>query len=162
MACLQSSGNEMERVSVDADYMQEALLEAEKARDFGEVPVGAVVVLDQKVIGRGCNRPITDKDPSGHAEINALRDAASNLGNYRLTGADLYVTLEPCIMCAGAILHARISRVIFGAWDEKTGAAGSRLNLLESSFLNHQTSVVSGVLEQEAGKLLQDFFRSRR
>lgn len=152
----------MAQVNANAVYMREALLEAETARDLGEVPVGAVVVLDHQVIGRGCNRPITDKDPSGHAEINALRDAAIRIGNYRLTGADLYVTLEPCIMCAGAILHARIARLVFGAWDEKTGAAGSRLNLLESEFLNHQTRVVTGVLEQEAGNLLKDFFISRR
>ncbi len=152
----------MGRVDADVLYMREALLEAARAQDLGEVPVGAVVVLDHQVIGRGCNRPITDNDPSGHAEINALRDAAANLGNYRLSGADLYVTLEPCIMCAGAILHARISRLVFGARDEKSGAAGSRLNLLESQFLNHQTRVVSGVLEREAAMLLQKFFQSKR
>ena len=152
----------MVQPEADARYMRQALVEAEKALELGEVPVGAVVVKDQQVVGRGCNRPISDKDPTSHAEIVALRDAARSLQNYRLSGASLYVTLEPCIMCAGAILHARIDRLIFGARDEKYGAAGSRLNLLESEFLNHRTSVVAGVLGQESAALLSEFFSSRR
>lgn len=142
--------------------MRQALDEAEHALDLGEVPVGAVVVMNQQVVGRGCNRPISNNDPSSHAEIVAIRDAAQRMQNYRLSGALLYVTLEPCIMCAGAILHARIDRLIFGARDEKYGAAGSSLNLLESEFLNHRTSVVAGVLGRESAALLSVFFESKR
>jgi tRNA(adenine34) deaminase len=152
----------MDRYHADIAFMQQAMLQAEEARDLGEVPVGAVVVLDGTVIGRGCNRPITDHDPSAHAEIVAIRRASEQLRNYRLTGASLYVTLEPCIMCAGAILHARIDRLIFAARDQKYGAAGSKLNLLESEFLNHRTGVTAGVLEQESEVLLKTFFELRR
>lgn len=152
----------MVQPEVDARFMREALEEAEIAMDLGEVPVGAVVVMDQQVVGRGCNRPIADNDPSSHAEIVALRNAARHLKNYRLSGASLYVTLEPCIMCAGAILHARVARLIFGAKDDKYGAAGSRLNLLESEFLNHRTQVVAGVLGQESSALINEFFASKR
>ncbi len=152
----------MDRYRADIAFMQQAMLQAEEARGLGEVPVGAVVVLDDTVIGRGCNRPITNHDPSAHAEIVAIRRASEQLKNYRLTGASLYVTLEPCIMCAGAILHARIDRLIFAARDQKYGAAGSKLNLLESEFLNHRTGVTAGVLEQESEDLLKTFFESRR
>lgn len=143
-------------------FMQRALTLAKQAGEAGEVPVGAVVVLDDEIIGEGSNRPIAKHDPSAHAEIVAIRDAADRLGNYRLAGATLYVTLEPCIMCAGAILHARIDRLVFAARDRQYGAAGSALNLVESEFLNHRAAVVAGVCEKEAGTLLSGFFENRR
>ena len=142
--------------------MEAALDQARIAEQLGEVPVGAVVVLNNRIIGRGHNRPITDHDPSAHAEIMAIRDAADALQNYRLGGATLYVTLEPCIMCAGAILHARIARVVFAARDERFGAAGSQLNLLESVFLNHQASITAGVLADQASSMLRKFFADKR
>ena len=142
--------------------MNLALQQAKRAAEQGEVPVGAVVVLDQQVIGSGYNRSIIDHDPSAHAEIMALRDAGVTLSNYRLNDATLYVTLEPCIMCAGAILHARIARLVFGARDPRAGAAGSQLNLLESRFLNHQSAVVAGVMAAQCRQLLQDFFAAKR
>jgi len=148
----------------DADerYMREALALAAGAARLGEVPVGAVVVRDGKIIGRGFNAPISSHDPTAHAEIAALRDAARSTGNYRLTGCTLYVGLEPCAMCAGAIMHARIARLVFGAADPKTGACGSVVDLFAESRLNHHTEVTRGVLAQEAGKLLSDFFAVRR
>lgn len=128
----------------------------------GEVPVGAVVVLNDRIIGEGHNQPVGLNDPSAHAEICALRDAGSHVGNYRLSGATLYVTLEPCIMCAGVILLARIDRLVFGARDREYGAAGSALNLVESEFLNHRATVTAGVLEAESSALLRSFFQERR
>jgi len=128
----------------------------------GEVPVGAVLVQDGKVVGEGWNRKIGVSDPTAHAEILALRDAGRRLGNYRFPGAELYVTLEPCAMCAGAIVHARIARVIFAARDPKTGAAGSVFDLLQHEKHNHRVEVSEGVLGEEASELLRGFFRSRR
>jgi len=146
----------------DAEAMQLALAEAARAAEAGEVPVGAVVVKDGAVIATGRNAPIAASDPTAHAEIVALRAAAAALGNYRLDGCSLYVTLEPCAMCSGAMLHARLARVVYGAADPKTGAAGSVLNLFEQAQLNHQTTLVPGVLAQESSALLQDFFKQRR
>lgn len=146
----------------DEFYLQEALQLARQAWDAGEVPVGALVVLDDVIVGRGYNAPISRHDPSAHAEMMALRDAALHLGNYRLPGATLYVTLEPCAMCAGAIMHARVARVVFGASDLKTGAAGSVLNLFAETRLNHHASVTGGVLATECGAMLSVFFAERR
>lgn len=146
----------------DVDYMSMALDLAREAATLGEVPVGAVVVRDGVVIGRGGNRPIGGSDPTAHAEVAALRDAAQQAGNYRLPGATLYVTLEPCIMCIGAIFHARIARVVFGAQDSKTGAAGSVMNLFDEPLLNHHATVEGGVLAAECGALLSSFFAARR
>ena len=142
--------------------MRHALVLARRAQDEGEVPVGALVVLDEKVIGEGWNRPIAASDPSAHAEIQAMRAAATQRKNYRLIGATLYVTLEPCAMCVGAMFHARIRRVVFGASDPKTGAAGSTVNLFEERRLNHHALVQGGVLAAECGALLSAFFASRR
>jgi len=142
--------------------MREALMLAAEAARRGEVPVGAVVVRDGEIIGRGFNAPISRHDPTAHAEVAALRDAGRATGNYRLTGCTLYVGLEPCVMCAGAIMHARISRVVYGAADPKTGACGSVVDLFAESRLNHHTEVVRGVLAEEAGRLLSDFFAARR
>lgn len=146
----------------DATFMGQALDLAREAGALGEVPVGAVVVLDGAVVGRGFNRPIGGSDPTAHAEIVALRDAATQLANYRLPGCTLYVTLEPCAMCAGAIMHARIGRVVYGARDPKTGAAGSVVNLFGEARLNHHTEVIGGVREAECGALLSGFFAARR
>jgi tRNA(adenine34) deaminase len=146
----------------DEDFMRAALALAEQARGAGEVPVGAVVVRDGVVIGSGFNSPIGRHDPSAHAEILALRAAAAASGNYRLSGCTLYVTLEPCVMCSGAILHARIVRVVYGAPDPKTGACGSVLNLFAEDRLNHHTAVTGGVLAEECGRLLTGFFQERR
>ena len=150
------------RATNDEQYMARALALAKQARDLQEVPVGAVVVRDDKIIGEGFNQTIALPDPSAHAEILALRDAAKTIGNHRLTGASLYVTLEPCIMCAGAMLHARIARLIYATPDEKFGAAGSALNLLESPFLNHTCTITAGINAQHAGELLKEFFAVRR
>ena len=146
----------------DTDYMRLALDLAAQAAAAGEVPVGAVVVQSGIVVGRGYNQPISGTDPSAHAEIMALRDAGRTLGNYRLPGCDLYVTLEPCVMCSGAIMHGRIRRVIFGAGDPKTGACGGVVNLFSEPRLNHHATVTGGVMADEAVTLLQDFFASRR
>ena len=146
----------------DAARMREALRLAARAAERGEVPVGALVVKDGKVVGRGYNAPISSKDPSAHAEIQALRQASAALGNYRLEGCSLYVTLEPCAMCAGAIMHARIARLVYGAADPKTGACGSVVDLFSEKKLNHHTTVTSGVLADEAGRLLSEFFSTRR
>lgn len=142
--------------------MQQAFDLAEHAMSQQEVPVGAVVVLDDKVIGKGWNQPIAENDPSAHAEIMALRDAANTLGNYRLLNTTLYVTLEPCLMCVGAILHSRIKRLVFGAYDSKTGAAGSVFDVLADTRHNHTVEVQGGVLEKQSAELLQTFFRQRR
>lgn len=143
-------------------FMAEAMRLAEAAAAEGEVPVGAVVVKEGRIIGRGFNRPVTSHDPSAHAEMVALREAAATLGNYRLSGCDLYVTLEPCPMCGGAILHSRLDRVIYGARDPKIGAAGSVLNLFGERALNHQTALFSGIEAEACGRLLSEFFRQRR
>ncbi len=142
--------------------MHAALELAREAGSCGEVPVGAVVVKDGAIIGRGFNQPILGHDPSAHAEIMALRAAAARLGNYRLPGCELYVTLEPCVMCAGAIMHARIGRLVFGATDPKTGAVGSVVNLFAETRLNHHTEVAGGLLKEECGGLLSSFFSARR
>ena len=146
----------------DAGFMQLALEQARLAGGAGEVPVGAVVVRDGQVIGRGHNQPVGSHDPTAHAEVMALREAARATGNYRLDGCDLYVTLEPCAMCAGAMLHGRLRRVVFGAPDPKTGAAGSVVDLFAQERLNHRTRVEGGVLQQACGALLADFFAARR
>ncbi len=146
----------------DEAFMRAALALAEEAARQGEVPVGAVVVREGEVVGRGANRPITDNDPAAHAEIVALRDAGRTLGNYRLSDCTLYVTIEPCVMCAGAIMHARIARVVFGARDPKTGACGSVVDLFADRRINHHTEVAEGVLADESGILLSDFFAARR
>lgn len=143
-------------------FMGLALHLAREAGAAGEVPVGALIVLDGEVVGRGFNQPIVRHDPTAHAEVMAMRDAAIRLGNYRLPGATLYVTLEPCAMCAGAILQARIGRVVFGARDPKTGAAGSVIDLFAEPRLNHHASIVGGVLAEECGSLLSGFFAARR
>lgn len=148
--------------TADMAFMRLALDQAHNAWLLGEVPVGAVIVKDGKVIATGYNRPIGDSDPTAHAEIIALRQASSLLGNYRLPGCTLYVTLEPCAMCAMALLHARLDRVVFGASDPKTGAAGSVLNLFDEPRLNHHCSLYGGVEAEPCGHLLQDFFRERR
>ena len=142
--------------------MRQALALAERAAEEGEVPIGAVVVLDDAVIGEGWNRPIGSHDPTAHAEVVALRDAARRLGNYRLTGATLYVTLEPCLMCAGAMVHARVGRLVFGASDPKRGAAHGDCAALQLPGLNHRIEVEGGVREAECGARLQEFFRARR
>lgn len=146
----------------DEQFMGLALDLAREAGALGEVPVGALVVGDGEVLGRGFNQPIGRHDPTAHAEIMALRDAATHLGNYRLPGCTLYVTLEPCVMCAGAIMHARIGRVVFGARDPKTGAAGSVVDLFAESRLNHHAEIVGGVLAESCGGLLSAFFAARR
>ena len=146
----------------DNAFMRDALALAASAGAAGEVPVGALVVKDNVIVGRGWNQPISDHDPTGHAEIRALRDAAARLGNYRLTGCALYVTLEPCTMCAGAIMHARIARLVFGAADPKTGACGSVVDLFAEPRLNHHCTVTGGLLAAECGGLLSDFFITRR
>jgi tRNA(adenine34) deaminase len=143
-------------------HMREALLLAQQAAAAGEVPVGAIVVKEGVVIGRGYNQPILRHDPTAHAEVMALRDAAQQLGNYRLPGCDLYVTLEPCCMCVGAILHARIAHVHYGAADPKTGACGSVINLFAESRLNHHAIVSGGLLADDASALLKTFFAQRR
>ena len=146
----------------DLMYMQHALGLAARAEAQGEVPVGALVVLNGEIIGEGWNQPISSHDPTAHAEIVALRAAAAQLANYRLTGATLYVTLEPCPMCAGAMVHARVARVVYGAPDPLAGSAGSVFNLLDSSALNHRVEVVRGVLAEECGQRLKLFFQARR
>ncbi len=147
---------------MDEQFMREALSLARQAECCGEVPVGAVVVKEGRVIGIGFNQPIGQQDPTMHAEIAALRDAASRTGNYRLPGCELFVTLEPCVMCSGAIMHARIARLVFGASDPKTGAAGSVINLFGETRLNHHAEVIGGVLAEECGALLSAFFAKRR
>jgi len=146
----------------DEDYMREALALAREAWAAGEVPVGAVVVKDGEIVGRGFNAPISRHDPTAHAEIAALRDAAQRLGNYRLPGCSLYVNIEPCVMCAGAIIHARIARVVYGAADLKTGACGSVVDLFGNARLNYHAAVIAGVMAEEGGRLLSDFFAERR
>ena len=146
----------------DNDFMNEAIDLAKYARERGEVPVGAVIVKKNVVIGRGYNCPITTADPTAHAEIIALRDAAHYLGNYRLSECSLYVTLEPCVMCMGAIFHARVSRVVYGAKDFKTGACGSVIDLMIERRLNHHTQVIGNILENKSSSLLKEFFIEKR
>lgn len=142
--------------------MQAALALARQAAALDEVPVGALVVVDGEIVGWGYNQPIGRHDPTAHAEIMALRDAAGRLGNYRLPGSTLYVTLEPCVMCSGAIMHARVARVVFGARDPKTGAAGSVVDLYGEARLNHHADIEGGVLADECGALLSGFFAAKR
>ncbi len=146
----------------DIDFMHLALAQARAATDSGEVPVGAVIVKSGEVIASGANRPIAQHDPTAHAEILALRRAGEALSDYRLLDTTLYVTLEPCIMCASAIIHARVQRVVFGAWDPKAGAAGSVMNVFTTPQLNHRVDVFGGVLIEECANLLSEFFRARR
>jgi len=142
--------------------MRRCLALARQAADLDEVPVGAIVVKDGNVLGEGFNQPVTRSDPSAHAEIQALRSAAENVGNYRLPGATLYVSVEPCTMCTGAIVHSRISRLVFGAAEPRAGAVVSRLNLLDQGFYNHRVEYQHGCLAEESGALLKSFFRNRR
>jgi tRNA(adenine34) deaminase len=152
----------MKQAELDRQFMEQALEQAGLAALAGEVPVGAVIVRNGEVISKGFNQPITNHDPSAHAEMLALRDAALSAENYRLPGTTLYVTLEPCIMCAGAMLHARVDRIVYGAADTKTGAAGSVLDVFSSKQINHQTVIEGGMMAQECGQLLRDFFKERR
>ena len=149
-------------MSLDTQYMREALQQAEAAREQGEVPVGAVLVSGGRIVARAANRPITACDPTAHAEVEVLRAGGKALGSYRLGGSVLYVTLEPCLMCAAAIVHARVQRVVFGAWDPRAGAAGSMLDAFALSGMNHRVDVFGGVLAEECGALLKDFFAARR
>jgi len=142
--------------------MREALVQAKKALKKGEVPIGAVVVLGDEIIGKGHNQPITKKDPTAHAEIIALKEASNRLDNYRLNEAIIYTTLEPCLMCAGALVHARIKKVIFAAQDTKSGVVVNNGGLIQSEFLNHKVSFEGGILEKQASKLLKDFFLEKR
>ena len=142
--------------------MQQALALAHQAEQQGEVPVGAVLVREGQVLGKGWNQPIIKNDPTAHAEVVALRAAAEQLGNYRLNNSTLYVTLEPCAMCAGAIVHARVDRLVYGAVDPRAGAAGSQFNILQNPSLNHQVEILPGVLALECGQLLKGFFQEKR
>ena len=146
----------------DADYMRLCLALAERAQQHDEVPVGAVLVLGERVIAQGSNRPIAAHDPTAHAEIEALRAGGKALGSYRLNDTTLFVTLEPCAMCAAALVHARVRRVVFGAWDPRAGAAGSTVDIFRLSSLNHRVDVFGGVLSEECGAQLQRFFARRR
>lgn len=142
--------------------MREALVQAKKALKKGEVPIGAVVVLGDEIIGRGYNQPITTKDPTAHAEIIALKEASNRLDNYRLNEAIIYTTLEPCFMCSGALVHARIKKIIFAAQDTKSGVVVNNGGLIQSEFLNHKVSFEGGILEKQASKILKDFFLEKR
>jgi tRNA(adenine34) deaminase len=146
----------------DVRYMREALALARQGWEAGEVPVGAVVVLDGEIVGRGFNQPITSHDPTAHAEVVALRDAAARLGNYRLVGCTLYVTMEPCVMCSGAILHARVARVVYGAKEYKTGAHGSIIDVFAEPRLNYHCEIAGGVLADECAAMISGFFEARR
>ena len=150
------------RIPDDVTCMELALAEARMAAEAGEVPVGALVINNGEIVGRAGNRNLRDHDPTAHAEILALRQAAQHLGNHRLTGCTLYATIEPCAMCAGAVIHARIARLVYGAKDPKAGAAGSILDVINHPRLNHKMEVVSGVLGERCSEILQDFFRRRR
>jgi len=146
----------------DLHWMRHAIGLARKGQESGEVPVGAVIVKDDRIIGEGWNQPIGMHDPSAHAEMVALRQAGKTLNNYRLLNTTMYVTLEPCVMCAGAIIHARIGRVVYGAQDPKAGAAGSVVNIFDNSRINHHVSVEGGILSDECGDLLSQFFKAKR
>ena len=149
-------------VKGDIHWMQSAFELAENSKAHDEVPVGAVIVLDDQIIGGGWNQPISSDDPTAHAEIMALRDAGKKIGNYRLPNATIYVTLEPCTMCAGAIIHARLSRLVYALDDLKTGACGSVFNLLQTEELNHRVEIEKGVMEEECRSLIQSFFKDKR
>jgi len=151
----------MTNFDIDAKFMMHALQEARKSKKMNEVPVGAIVVMNNEIISQSHNQPISQNDPTSHAEINAIRKASQNLGNYRLTGATLYVTLEPCVMCYGAVIHARISRLVFGAYDPKTGLCGSS-KLQEQACFNHSPEIIGGVLEEDCSLILKDFFKEKR
>lgn len=151
-----------EQHSLDVFWMQHALDLANRAELEGEVPVGAVVVLNDEIVGEGWNRPIIDNDPTAHAEIMALRSAAKKLNNYRLLDTTLYVTLEPCIMCSGAIIHSRVKRVVYGAQDPKAGAVNSAFTILGTDCLNHKVNVDSGTMAEECGQVLTEFFKNKR
>lgn len=146
----------------DKEWMQRAFELAQKAKEHDEVPVGAVIIHENKIIGEGWNQPISSNDPSAHAEIIALRDAGNKVGNYRLPNATMYVTLEPCAMCAGAIVHARLSKLTFAVADPKTGACGSIFNLLHAEELNHKVEIDKGIMEDECRSLIQTFFKEKR
>jgi len=150
------------QAQLDRQFMQQALEQAKLAALAGEVPVGAVLVRDGEVLSQAFNRPISNHDPSAHAEMLALRAAAHQDGNYRLPGTTLYVTLEPCVMCAGALMHARVERVVYGAPDPKTGSAGSALDVFSVKQINHQTRIEGGLMGEECGQVLKDFFKERR
>jgi len=152
----------MDQKSIDILFMEQALLLAKSAAENAEVPVGALVTLNNDIVGTGENSPIKNNDPSAHAEIIALRNAAKYLKNYRIPGTTLYVTLEPCVMCMGAIIHARVERVVFGAYDPKTGAAGSLYSIGNDNLLNHHLEIIGGICKNECSDLLKDFFRARR
>ncbi len=146
----------------DKNWMQHALLLAKRAEQQDEVPVGAVIVLNDQIIGEGWNQPVSSNDPTAHAEIMALRDAGKNIGNYRLLNASMYVTLEPCAMCASAIVHARLTKLVYAIEDPKTGACGSVFNLLQTDELNHKVEVKRGILADECQSLIQIFFKKKR
>ena len=152
----------MQALDIDENFMRFAFIEAQKSKSINEVPVGAIIVMNDRVISQGHNLSISQNDPTSHAEINALRNAGNKVGNYRLTEATLYVTLEPCAMCYGAIVHARVSRLVFGAYDPKTGVCGSSSNLHEQACFNHSPQIKGGVLEEECSLILKDFFKERR
>ena len=152
----------MNPIELDRQFMEQALEQAQLAAIAGEVPVGAVIVRNGVVLSKAFNKPITNHDPSAHAEMLVLRQAALSEENYRLPGTTLYVTLEPCTMCAGAMLHARVDRIVYGAADPKTGAAGSVLDVFSSKQINHQTVIEGGMMGEECGQLLRDFFKERR
>ena len=143
-------------------FMKLALVESEKSLYKNEVPVGSIIIYENKIIGKGHNRPISKNDPTSHAEIEAIKDAAKTIKNYRLTGSIMYVTLEPCAMCYGAIIHARISRLVFGAYDPKTGVCGSSIKLHEQECFNHAPEIIGGVMEEDCSSMLKDFFRDLR
>jgi tRNA(adenine34) deaminase len=150
------------KIEMDELWMDEALLAAQQALDAGEVPIGAIVVLGDKIVGRGWNRNVSDRDPSAHAEIVALRNAGTAIGNHRLIGCNLFVTIEPCAMCAGAMVHARLKRLVYGADDPKAGAVHSVMQVLNHPQLNHKMEVRGGVAAERCAELLQEFFKSRR
>ncbi len=152
----------MSWADADTDFMRAAIAEAEKARDSDEIPVGAVVTLSGDIIGQGFNRTVQDCDPSSHAEVVAIRQAAKRAENHRLNGTTIYVTLEPCAMCVGAMIQARVRRLVFGAYDSKAGAVGSVLDLSESKELNHRVEINGGLLEEECASILKEFFKTKR
>ncbi|MEQ4923244.1 tRNA adenosine(34) deaminase TadA [Proteus hauseri] len=152
----------MKEIKDDIYWMNKAIEQAQKAQEIGEIPVGAVLVVDNKIIAKGWNRSIVDNDPTAHAEIMALRKGGKHLENYRLLDATLYITLEPCVMCAGAIIHSRVKRVVYGASDLKTGAAGSFIDILQHPGMNHKVEITSGVLAEQCSQQLSQFFKMRR
>ena len=149
-------------MSIDEEFMQHAFQLAKKSEDHDEVPVGAIVVYKKEIIGEGWNQPISSHDPTAHAEIMALKNAGKKIGNYRLPESTMYVTLEPCVMCAGAIVHARVAKLVYAIEDEKTGACGSVFNITKAEKLNHRVRIEKGVLEKECRALIQNFFKEKR